>query len=185
MFYTVEELAALGVEAHPSARITHGAMFFGVGRIAIGEHARVDTGCILTGDIEIGRRVHIAPYCVLYGKYGIRMGDYATMSLMSVIHSEADDYSGRSLIGPQVPEECRPFVHRAAVNIGRCVGIGGKVTVLPGVTLRDGCVVAAHSLVKDDCEEDWIYGGTPARKLKQREKDLWHLVRNLELGLDA
>ena len=44
--------------------------------------------------------------------------------------------------------------------------LGAGVTVLPGVTIGAGCVVAANSLVTRDCEPHGIYAGSPARRVR-------------------
>lgn len=183
MLYTVEELAVLGVEAHPSAKVTRGAQFFAA-QVRIGEHARVDAGCILTGRIEIGRRVHLAPYCVLYGKAGITIGDYSGFGAFTAMHSESDDYSGRSMFGPCVPDEYQPHKLRAPIRIGRNVLGGTRVTILPGVVVADGAAIGAHALVKDYLAGDLIYAGCPAKAIGERERDIWALMRSFELGME-
>ena len=45
--------------------------------------------------------------------------------------------------------------------------IGARATILPGVEIGDGCVVAAGSVVTDDCEPDGLYGGIPARRIRE------------------
>lgn len=184
MLYSVVELAEMGVRAHHTAKVTRGVLFFGVGRIVIGEFSRVDAGCILTGDIELGKRVHLAPYCVLYGKAGIRIGDYSGFGAFTAMHSESDDYSGRSMFGPCVPPEYQPYKQRAAISIGRNVLGGTRVTMLPGVALHDGAAIGAHSLVKHDCQADTIYAGAPAKAIGRRAADIWALMRNFELGME-
>ena len=52
------------------------------------------------------------------------------------------------------------------VIIGKGSWIGARVTVLPGVTIGDGCIIAAGSLVNKDCDANSIYGGVPAQKIK-------------------
>src|SRR5690606_11426034 len=130
------------------------------------------------------RYVHIAPYCVFYGKAGIEIGDYSGFGAFTAFHSESDDYSGRSMFGPCVPDECQPYKQRQKITIGRNVLGGTRVTILPGATLNDGASIGAHSLVKGDLEPDTMYAGVPARRIKDRAKDIWHLTRNLELGIE-
>ncbi|MHB0886334.1 MAG: acyltransferase [Bacillota bacterium] len=51
------------------------------------------------------------------------------------------------------------------VRIGRNVVIGANCTVLPGVTIGDGAVVSAMSLVNRDVPPGAVVGGVPARPL--------------------
>jgi len=54
------------------------------------------------------------------------------------------------------------------VIIERDVWIGANVTVLKGVTLGRGCVVAAGAVVTRSIEPYTIVGGVPARRLRDR-----------------
>lgn len=53
------------------------------------------------------------------------------------------------------------------VRIGSGCWIGANVTVLPGVNIGNGCVIAAGSVVAMDCEPDCLYAGVPARIKKK------------------
>ena len=44
--------------------------------------------------------------------------------------------------------------------------IGTRTTILPGVKVGKGCVIAAGSVVIKDCEENSLYGGVPAKKIR-------------------
>lgn len=52
------------------------------------------------------------------------------------------------------------------VNIGREVMIGANTTILPGVTIGDGSMVAAGSVVTGDVPPGVVVGGVPARVIK-------------------
>lgn len=55
----------------------------------------------------------------------------------------------------------------AAVRIGDGVWIGCRATVLKGVTVGDGAVVAAGSVVVGDVPPRALVGGNPARVLRE------------------
>lgn len=59
---------------------------------------------------------------------------------------------------------------KSPVEIGRDCWIGEKATILRGVTIGEGSVVASHSLVNRDMPERSITGGVPARVLKKRDE---------------
>ncbi|SFI89938.1 transferase hexapeptide (six repeat-containing protein) [Kaistella treverensis] len=52
------------------------------------------------------------------------------------------------------------------VKIGNHVWIGANVTILKGVTIGDGCVIAAGALVNKDIPPNSLAGGVPAKVLK-------------------
>lgn len=53
-----------------------------------------------------------------------------------------------------------------AVSIGSGCWIGARCLILPGVTIGDGCLVAAGSVVRGTLEPDGLYAGVPARRIK-------------------
>jgi acetyltransferase-like isoleucine patch superfamily enzyme len=55
------------------------------------------------------------------------------------------------------------------VTIGDHVWLSTRVTVLPGVSIGEGAVVAAGSVVTKDLAPYGLYGGVPARKIRERE----------------
>lgn len=55
-----------------------------------------------------------------------------------------------------------------AVIIKDDVWIGSNVTILKGVTIAEGCVIASGSVVTHSTESYSVYGGIPAKKLKNR-----------------
>ncbi|MCH5585258.1 Vat family streptogramin A O-acetyltransferase [Shimazuella sp. AN120528] len=52
--------------------------------------------------------------------------------------------------------------------IGNDVWIGRNVTVMPGVKIGDGAIVAAHAVVTKDVEAYSIVGGNPTKEIKKR-----------------
>ena len=52
--------------------------------------------------------------------------------------------------------------------IGNDVWVGANATILAGVTIGDGAVIGAHSLVNEDVEPYSVVVGTPAKHLRYR-----------------
>lgn len=55
--------------------------------------------------------------------------------------------------------------------VGNDVWIGREATVLPGVTIGDGAVIGAHSVVTRDVEPYAVVAGNPARQIRTRFGD--------------
>lgn len=66
----------------------------------------------------------------------------------------------------QLPPTKRPITSKGAVVIGDNVWIGDKATILPNVTIGDGAVIAANSVVTKEVPPYSVVGGNPARVLK-------------------
>ena len=54
----------------------------------------------------------------------------------------------------------------APIHIGKRVWIGSNATVLPGVTIGDGAVVAAGAVVTKDVPANAVVGGVPAKAIR-------------------
>ncbi len=162
--------AALGDDVRVSDR----ASVYGASRIALGSHVRIDDFCVLSagaGGIQIGSHVHVAVYTSLIGAGRIVLGDFANLSSRVAVYSSSDDYSGRTMTNPTVPDEFKDVTH-ADVSIGRHVIVGAGSVILPGATLADGVAIGALSLVRGSCEAFSIHGGVPARRLGERSREL-------------
>jgi maltose O-acetyltransferase len=75
-------------------------------------------------------------------------------------------------IGPSSQRGSIEVVGRP-VRIGNGCWIGANVTILPGVTIAKGCVIGANSLVTRDTDPDGLYLGSPARRVRDFEADLY------------
>ena len=53
------------------------------------------------------------------------------------------------------------------MSIGKGVWLGARCTILPGVTVGDGAVVAAGAVVVRDVAPHTVVGGVPARFLRE------------------
>lgn len=62
------------------------------------------------------------------------------------------------------------MVSKGPVIIGKNVWIGDKATILPGVTIGEGAVIAANSVVSKNVPPFSVVGGIPARIIKQNQK---------------
>ena len=68
--------------------------------------------------------------------------------------------------------------------VGNDVWIGQNVTVMPGVHIGDGAVIAANSVVTGDIPAYHIAGGNPCRIIRKRfDDDLISYLKNKVVGL--
>ena len=56
---------------------------------------------------------------------------------------------------------------RRPVVIGKGCWIGARSIILPGVTIGDGCVIAAGCVVNKDCNSNSLYAGNPAKFIRK------------------
>ena len=181
-----DALEALGFAAvGQNVQISDRASFYGASRIHLGSHIRIDDFCVLSagvGGIFIGNHVHIAVYSSLIGAGKISISDFGNISSRVAIYSSNDDYSGATMTNPTVPSEYTGVVH-ADVFLGKHVIVGSGSVILPGLTLEEGVAIGALSLVHKNCEAFGIYAGNPARRIKERKRDLLEMERRLMASL--
>jgi len=109
--------------------------------IHLGKDVFINLNCYFMdgASISIGNHVFIGPSCGFYT---------ATHPL---------DYLSRD----RGLEKALPIV------IGDHVWLGANVTVLPGVTIGEGCVIAAGSVVTKDISSNTLAAGVPAREIRK------------------
>ena len=59
------------------------------------------------------------------------------------------------------------YKRQESIHIGNKVWIGSNSTVLPGVTVGDGAIIAAGAVVAKDVPPKTVVGGVPARVIKE------------------
>ena len=175
-FYSEEELKSLGLKSYgKNVLISRKVSIYGAENISIGNNVRIDDYCILSGEIIMGSNIHISAYVALYGANGIEMQDYTGISPRSTIFSAMDDFSGEYLIGP-IHTPNKTHVVGGKVRIEQFVQIGCNSVIFPNITIGEGSVVGAMSLVNKNLAGWNRYVGVPVRLLKKREKGLMELV---------
>ncbi|WP_421274769.1 acyltransferase [Aeromonas veronii] len=174
-YLTQSQLAAMNFSALGSnVLISDKASIYGASRIRIGHNVRIDDFCVLSageGGIDIGNYIHIAVYSSLIGAGKITLSDFCNISSKVAIYSSNDDYSGEYMTNPMVPAEYTNVTH-ADVTLAKHVIIGSGSVVLPGVTLHEGTAVGSLSMITKDCEAFGVYIGVPAKKIKNRKREL-------------
>ncbi len=106
----------------------------------------------------------------------ITVGDYCLLAwnvvIMDTYRTPLDPLARRRALRGEPPTQPRRFVAESEtrpVAIGDAVWIGFDSVVLPGVTIGDGVIVGARSVVNSDCEPWTIVAGNPARVIRKLE----------------
>lgn len=175
-FYSESELREIGIKHFgKNVLISRYARIYSPNNLILGDNVRIDDFCILSGKIEIGSRVHISAYCALYGSKGIMIKDDSGVSAKTIIYSAIDDFSGNYLIGP-MQDETKTNVIGGLVTLERFTQVGAGCIIFPNITISEGAVVGAMSLVKESIPEWSIYAGIPAKYIKKRSNTLLDLL---------
>ena len=109
-------------------------------------------------NITVGRAVFIGYECAFTGHAPIDIADE-----VMIAHRVNLITAGH----PVEPDERRGFITAKPITIERNVWIGAAATILPGVTIGAGSVVAAGAVVTHDVPPATLVGGVPARVIRQ------------------
>jgi acetyltransferase-like isoleucine patch superfamily enzyme len=184
-YFNQSELEQLGFKhLGKNVKISTKASVYNHDQIEIADNSRIDDFCLLSGKLSIGKFVHITPYCNLAGgERGIIMEDFSTLAYGVHVFTQSDDYSGETMTNSNIPEKYKN-VKRATVYIGKHSIVGAGSILMPGVELREGTSIGAMSLVRKSTEEWSIYVGNPAKKIKNRSRELLVLEKEFlkEIG---
>ncbi len=177
-FLSSSELQKLGFKhLGKNVRISDKASIYQPSEIEIGDESRIDDFCVISGKVSMGRNVHVAVFCnVAGGTEGVTLEDFAGLAYGCHVFSQSDDYSGTTMTNPTVPAQFKQET-KAAVRIGRHCIVGAKSVIFPGVHLAEGSAVGAMSMVTRSTEAWTIVAGVPARKVKDRRRDLLALEK--------
>ena len=137
---------------------------------------------LLLGGAKIGKGVTFYPGIKINPGKNIIIGDQVDLAWGVLITTGGGvEIGDRTLVGyhtrilsanhniPPVPERIFGAGHSyKRVVIGKDAWIGAGCTILPGVKIGDGAVIASGSVVTKDVESFTIVGGIPASLIKRR-----------------
>lgn len=145
----VNVLAASGLVTHEIR-----ARLYRLGGLRIATLS-VRPGCyFLNADVMIGEGCMIGQDCHFDSTAPIVLGRNVYMAAQCMVGTSSHSIGG--------PEQRAGEGTVAAATIGDGTWLGTRVTILPGVTVGRGCVIAAGSVVTEDCAPDGLYAGVPA-----------------------
>lgn len=142
--------------------------------IEIGSNVIIDDFAFIVGGkpgdpmTRIGDYVHIASFTSFTGGGELVLGDFTSYGSGTKIVTGSEYFTeGSCLTNPTVPAPFRQ-AKRSFVHIEKHCILGLNVTVMPGVTIGEGCAVGANTLVLKDLAPWGIYAGSPAKRIGER-----------------
>lgn len=155
-------------------------------------YLRIGKSCLLnanivfesrTGKVEIGDRVYVGAGTRIISREGVTIGDDVTMAWDITIY----DHNSHSLDWRQRQRVVEHFhrtygtpdcfesidwsgVSSAPIRIGDRVWIGFGAVILKGVTIGEGAVIGARSVVSRDVEPYTVVAGNPATLVRRLER---------------
>ena len=121
---------------------------------------KVYAGCVFgSNKLKVGRRTLIN-YGVQFDNGAmVELGDDVGVGMRVAFVTSTHDVG---------PSECRvSTLHFKPITVGNGAWIGTGAIILGGITIGEGCIVAAGSVVTRDCAPNTMYGGVPARPIRE------------------
>ena len=138
----------------------------GTANIKLGKRCRlgmdVELRTVEAGQIQIGEDTRLNRGCTLTSYAQIRIDDFTIIGEFVSIR-DANHGLKRGEPMRYQPHTCEPIL------IGRDVWIGRGSCILPGVTIGEGAVIGANSVVTRDVPDFAIAAGVPAKVIKMRQ----------------
>lgn len=156
--------AGTGVKIGPRCEVS--------GDVRLADHVRVGEHAVLNGEIDIGRRSNLNGYNELHGK--VDVGRYCAIAPRATFRQHNHVTHNPSLQGAfyrDVLDDQLSSTADGPIEIGNDVWLGARAMVLSGVTIGDGAVVGAGSIVTSDVEPYSVVAGVPATHKKWRFRE--------------
>lgn len=112
--------------------------------LRIGDNSGVGRNCEIDGPVTIGSDVMMGPEVVIFT-------------------------SGHKFDRTDIPMREQGRTEVKPVTIGNDVWIGRRVIIMPGVTIGNGCVIGAASVVTHDVPDYSVVAGVPAKVIRMRK----------------
>jgi acetyltransferase-like isoleucine patch superfamily enzyme len=139
-------------------------------RIVLGAHTEIYDHVVIrcvggAGDIVMGEHGYINPGCVLYSGNGIRFGDYVLLAPGVKVVPTNHAFGSR-----EIPIRHQGFMEaKGGVVIDDDVWVGANAVLLDGTQIGRGAIIAAGAVVSGCVPAYEIWGGVPAKKIRDRD----------------
>jgi acetyltransferase-like isoleucine patch superfamily enzyme len=135
------------------------------GKIIIGNDVEIDNDCRFVAannaTLELKAKCFIGPYSIFNAGEDITLGSYTIAG--GFVHMQSSNH------GMSKDEKIWLQKHTyGKITISEDVWLGANCTILQGVTIGDGAVIAAKAVVTKDVADYMIVGGIPAKELGSR-----------------
>jgi acetyltransferase-like isoleucine patch superfamily enzyme len=123
--------------------------------LGFGEGTSIYDSSLVLGDVRVGKNTWVGPFTLLDGSGVLEIGDFCSISAGVQIYTH-DTVAWAVSGGVKAAE-------RAATHIGSRCYLGPNTVVAKGVTIGDGCIIGACSLVLHDVPAGSKAYGVPCR----------------------
>ena len=126
---------------------------------------------------RVGHNVHVYPNVKIWAPWNLILGDECGIANGSILYSQGVITIGQRAVVSQGTHLCAgthdytksgfPLIVKP-INVGNHAWIAAEAFVHPGVTIGDGCVIGARSVVTKDMPVWMVCAGHPCKPVKER-----------------
>ncbi|KOF08179.1 hypothetical protein AC739_19530 [Planococcus glaciei] len=109
-------------------------------------------------NIKIGKGTTVNGRCYFENLEKIYIGEYCDIAMDVLFCTSTHEFGSK--------EKRAGKAYGKAIIVENGCWIGARATILPGVTIKEGCVIAAGSVVTKNCEANGLYMGFPAKRVR-------------------
>jgi acetyltransferase-like isoleucine patch superfamily enzyme len=136
------------------------------GKLTISKKCEISKGVVIKtfgGTVIINQNTFLGEYVIIYGHGSVEIGENTLIAMHTCIVSSNHTIPAQNELIRSNPDILLP------VKIGSDVWVGAGCKILGGVTIGNGCVIGAGSIVTGDLPPYSISIGSPAKVIKYRQ----------------
>ena len=145
------------------------------GHVELGDYCRIRDNVVMRtsgqGKIVFGNNSGCSYYCIFEATQLIQIGARSAIAEFGVLRD-----SNHMVIGTDLHWRTTPLIARPII-IGTDCLIGSRCYILPGVTIGDGAVIQAGSVVDKNVGPYEVWAGNPARRVCHRTENIPERLR--------
>lgn len=139
--------------------------------------ARVGRDLWCGGKVILTRNTYLGDHCAfngceIHGAGKVTIGSHFHSGVELLIIAQNHNYDN----GKHIPYSPEDYIYKD-IEIGECVWVGSRVTILPGTKIGEGAIIQAGSVVHGEIPPCAIVGGNPAKVFKYRDKEHYYKLK--------
>jgi putative colanic acid biosynthesis acetyltransferase WcaF len=128
---------------------------------------------------KVGKGVHVYPAVKIWAPWNLELADECGIANGAILYSQGKIIIGKRAIisqGAHLVTGTHDYTHpgfplvTSPIYIGAHAWVTAEAFIHPGVTIHEGCIIGARSVVTKDMPAWTVCAGHPCRPLKPRER---------------
>jgi UDP-2-acetamido-3-amino-2,3-dideoxy-glucuronate N-acetyltransferase len=138
--------------------------------VEIGDYTKIGPFCIVRKGAKIGKNCNFTAYCEI--RENVIIGDDTSFGSRCTISANATIGSNvvikYGFVLTDTPD-LKNGTYKEVKGIGDNTLIGANVTLMPGFSIGENCIIGACSQVRNNIPDNEVWFGSPAKFFKKNE----------------